>query len=532
MTSKAKTEYPAARVAVKVPHPDSLVEVRVSPPESNFEVKVSPGQELIELLIRPGASLIEVRITPPGSGAEARLESELSSEDAPTRLVLAGNQNSPKKGGTHGDEEEVVAGVSQSEFAAMVEEEEAAEAKKLLDQMAADSETLPGYELPADVKKILESDEEIDLPEVTIPGPAEDPAEASYLQIEEFEELPDEDRASPAEPQPTLDRPDQPVLQAAGRAAGTALPEIEVAEVNLAQEPAAEVSIVIDDVDEVEMTTETASQMDEESAGDGAETDGAGSLFEPNQAGEPDPAPEVAAEPVNEEIYEPVIVFDEQISSEISVTQPEQPEPGLETDDTLEPPAQGGRPEKIEAPLQLLDMPLPEPDILTLDGQAPLLGQEGPGCDRGLAPEESPLEMESPAAPDETGPPYVEPVSPAAREALARLSAAASEEGASFEEGPEFMRPDSTILVEMYEDSEPGPTPDAVTRTPLSEEEMMDLGPVEEVDEELALGAIDIPDLGDVDLDKSRLADSRPGDSVVKARPLIKVLPANTIVPE
>ena len=126
MSTIAQSDKPTAKMAIKVPKPDSLVEVRVSPPESNFEVKVTPGGDVIELLIRPGASFIEVRISPPGTenamtwaGGNADscgpVEAEPSAKELPNEAT-----------------EEVVPGVSKAEFKAMVEEEEASEAKKLL----------------------------------------------------------------------------------------------------------------------------------------------------------------------------------------------------------------------------------------------------------------------------------------------------------------------------------------------------------------------------------------------------------------
>ncbi|MDR3038548.1 MAG: hypothetical protein LBV21_04560, partial [Candidatus Adiutrix sp.] len=136
-----------------------------------------------------------------------------------------------------------------------------------------------------------------------------------------------------------------------------------------------------------------------------------------------------------------------------------------------------------------------------------------------LAPEEEPA-AETPdlAAPE------------AVREALARLSAAIGEDQAVPAGGltpvpPKPAKPDSTVMVEVYDDAEPTAVPEP--SPPLSEEEQLDLSPVENQDEELALGPIDIAGLEGVDLDKSHHA----GGTVVKAKPMIKATPSGTIVP-
>jgi len=513
MTSYSNSKNPAAKLMVKVPHPDSLVEVRVSPPESNFEVKVSPGEELIELLIRPGAGLIEVRIVPPGSQAASRLDSEFSNNFEDEKLVLDGalGDGLEIRSNPGDDEEEVVTGVSRREFAAMVEEEEGAEAKKLLDRLAEESPALPGYVLPDDVKEILESDEEIELPVLEADLPDDDDneeAEAVPAPIEIFEELSVE---SPEEESPAGEAAAPPL------AAG---PEFEVSEAEM-EEGSPEL------LTELEGEELPAPGLDLAGAADEA----------------PEPEPE-AGPPIDdvsiiiEDAEEPHEALEAEAGEdgglELSSAEPaaerEPDYPYFETD--LPEPAPAAEAEPLyspETPTIVADECLP--DELTEYAVEP---EENPAEEAGPAEEAAlfPGETLESVGTDE-GEESAEALNPGAREALARLSAAASEEGASFEENPApELNPDSTLMVEMYEDREPVPAPAVETRTPLSDEDMMDLGPMEEVDEELALGSIDLPDLGEVDLDQSRLSESMLGKSVVKAKPLVKVNPANTIVPE
>ncbi|MDR0881249.1 MAG: hypothetical protein LBP55_01700 [Candidatus Adiutrix sp.] len=216
MSSVSQSDKLAARVAVKVPQPDSLVEVRLTPPESNFEIKVSPGDDVIELRISPGSSLIEVRISPPGHqvALDADEPPALSDEEKP--------------------EEEVVAGVSRSEFAAMVADEEAAEAKKLLSDLG-DQEPTSGLAEPETVEpeliepELIEPEEPEPAEETEPPPPVVEPV--TEATIAEPEDELDEEKAEP-EPEPEPE-PEEKVKNGAsgliGQAAREALDRLSAA---------------------------------------------------------------------------------------------------------------------------------------------------------------------------------------------------------------------------------------------------------------------------------------------------------------
>ena len=161
-TMSKNSDTLCAKLSVKVPQPDSLVEVRVTPPDSNFEVKVLPGEELIELIIRPVGSLIEVRIGPAeGAG--------LAEKARPAPAGEAGDEDEAA--------DEVVKGLSRAEFDEMVEEEEGAEARKILDNLEIEDSDVqesgdtappsepppaPVFQLPEETVKLLQDENHID----------------------------------------------------------------------------------------------------------------------------------------------------------------------------------------------------------------------------------------------------------------------------------------------------------------------------------------------------------------------------------
>lgn len=159
-------DHPLPRVAIKVPRPDSQVEVRLSPPENNYEVKVAQGGDYIELFIRPGNGFVEVRISPPGEASDAPFKAPDNLYKANVQYVdspsenLSGAVDSGRQGA---DSDEVVTGVSRAEFKAMVEEEEAAEAKKLLANMP-DMANSGGYAEANRLAKALSVDSEAEKP--------------------------------------------------------------------------------------------------------------------------------------------------------------------------------------------------------------------------------------------------------------------------------------------------------------------------------------------------------------------------------
>lgn len=86
---------------------------------------------------------------------------------------------------------------------------------------------------------------------------------------------------------------------------------------------------------------------------------------------------------------------------------------------------------------------------------------------------------------------------------------------------------DATIMVQMYDDLETF-NPAADTVTPLSEDEEMEIGPM---DEELSLGPIDIDKLEESDLGGDRGTDPADERGLPRAKPLSTVVPGNTIIP-
>ena len=458
MSATNKPDMPAARVAVKVPQPDSLVEVRVTPPESNFEVKVTPGEDVIELLIRPGSSLIEVRISPPGLA-------EADGRDVTGAKRIGSNGRDYEEGPA---EDEVVTGVSRSEFAAMVEEEEASEAKKLLAQMSEDerlaeaaAQPKPAYELPDEVKKLLADDEPLD-----IDLPVDDIYEG---------EIPDDDGGFP----------DEETMMEAG-------PE---------------------DIDEVPADEPMAEDAEEEPA---------------MEAGSDDFDEVPADEPFSEEAEEIPTV--EAASEDILEIPTEEPKPEEPEEDLMEAGASDLAEEPDDHPEMVLTGEILDEEPHG-DPTEPLTGEiieEEIDVAEEAAPVEEPgLTLENDPA-DADGGPAPETPGSAAREALARLSAAVREEQSALAAGASGQKPDggpdTTVMVELFEDAEALTLPESAP--PLTEDEQMDLSPMER-DEELAIDPIDVEGLENVDLETSRLART-----VIKAKPMVKVVPGNTIVPE
>ena len=87
---------------------------------------------------------------------------------------------------------------------------------------------------------------------------------------------------------------------------------------------------------------------------------------------------------------------------------------------------------------------------------------------------------------------------------------------------------DTTVMVQMYEDMSSFNSA-ADTATPLSEDEEMEIGPM---DEELSLGSIDMDGLEDLDLEKSPPPRKARDRSVPRAKALSTVVPGNTIIPK
>lgn len=247
--------------------------------------------------------------------------------------------------------------------------------------------------------------------------------------------------------------------------------------------------------------------------------------------------------------------------AEASPGQPEAPEAAPEApeaDELDQPPLAGPQPDNLaetELAAEPDDFDQPDdfddrPEALTLENEdleivakptpAGALAPAEPAASRTLewvpvSPSGAPIEED-----DQPLDPGV--VGAAALDALARLNLAVQEEEAALEE--EFSRPaaqpsgaaanlssaDSTIMVEMYDDYEPGPNP-ADTVTPPAEDELMDISEVEK-DEDLAVGPIDVDGLGELDLEKSHFAESKNEEAAIRARPMVQVIPGNTVVPE
>jgi|GEM_PF-1943434 AAA ATPase containing von Willebrand factor type A (vWA) domain len=564
MSSISKTDQLSARVSVKVPRPDSLVEVRVSPPDSNFQVKVSPGDDVIELLIQPGASMVEVRISPPSEEESEKLAGQFR--------LPSGAHFQPEPAPGQGDGEpsptgdEVLPGVSRAEFAAMVEEEESAEAKKLLDQMAedenvaAESRPASGYQLPDEVKELLASDADdedelnrldemlspkadgvdIDEPEALELAPdqaaevlPEAPAEESIAPEAELEEMMDEEAmAGPApeelaaaEAGPDLTETDQPTVagpkpddlaEVAAPAASDAveLDEFDLPEADEAAQAAAPADPITDEPDEFDLP-----DADEEPTADETEQAAAPVDLVTDEPDEFD-LPEAVEEPAADEAVQ---------AAESKAEDPHE----------LEPPASDNSLEALTLENDALQAK-PGP----AETGAAASAQAEPAASQTLEwvpvnPGGTPIEEDEPIDPDVIG--------AAALDALARLNLAVQEEQAAMMEAAaqpaakplsgeataaatSFSSADSTIMVEMYDDYEPGPNP-ADTITPPPEDELMDLSQVEK-DEDLAIEPIDVDGLGELDLEKSHFAETRNGSPTIKARPMVQVIPGNTVVPE
>lgn len=143
---------------------------------------------------------------------------------------------------------------------------------------------------------------------------------------------------------------------------------------------------------------------------------------------------------------------------------------------------------------------------------------------------------------------YVAPevIDAAALGALVRLNQAVREERLAIEkaflpvERPKpgeatvaadgFIDADCTIMVEIYDEAEPESNP-AEAVAPLPEDEIMDLGQLEK-EAELAGGSIyaNVPGpFGPVEV---QLVEPGEDPNMVKARPMARVIPNNTVVPE
>lgn len=481
MSSASNINNSTARVAVKVPFPDSLIEVRMSPPESNFEVKVTPGGEVIELLIRPGCSQIEVRITQPGNQGED--QQVAPSEDGEDKSgAKNSSKTAPSEEADDDVEEEVVPGVSKAEFAAMVEEDAADEAKKLLAEMdladsyPAPAEPSPNYELPAEVVKILESPD----------SPEEPPASTAEEEV----------GPPPSDPSENT---------AINLAAETLAPEAD------REPPSAEIPKIVEN-ETLDLIPPAGSEAPAEPS--------------------PPKADQTAFTP--QEIPEAPLKMELEIEAL----------PGEIIDVDL-PDAAGEASSEI---LEMLEINVAEPSISINEESAPL-EEDATGAD--TEPSLS-LMLEDDFG-DEPTAAIPEAVEEAARQALARLSAATHDEQPDLvleQSSPKPSAPatmgnmglsdsnlpepivDRTIMVEYIEDSEAGPDhlPDD-TATPLPEEDQMDLGSVETEDEELAIGPIDLGNV-DLDLEKSRAGDSEDGQTILKAKPMVTVIPNNTILPQ
>jgi len=144
-----------------------------------------------------------------------------------------------------------------------------------------------------------------------------------------------------------------------------------------------------------------------------------------------------------------------------------------------------------------------------------------------------------------------EVIDAAALSALARLNQAVREEQAAeqaaieeaFEKEEKPAKPgeatiaagsfngaDHTIVVEMYADDEPGLNP-AEAVTPLPEDEIMDLGQMEK-EAEQAIGFADANGQGEPDSAENYFAEAGDDQNMFKARPMARVIPNNTMVPE
>lgn len=99
---------------------------------------------------------------------------------------------------------------------------------------------------------------------------------------------------------------------------------------------------------------------------------------------------------------------------------------------------------------------------------------------------------------------------------------------ASHSRARKMLSADTTIMVQMYEDVAVF-APAADTATPLSEEEEMEIGPLED---ELSIEPIDMDQLDDLDLDYSQMPGRPKERSIPKAKHLSTVVPGNTIIPK
>lgn len=93
-----------------------------------------------------------------------------------------------------------------------------------------------------------------------------------------------------------------------------------------------------------------------------------------------------------------------------------------------------------------------------------------------------------------------------------------------------FIDADCTIMVEIYDEVEPESNP-AEAVAPLPEDEIMDLGQLEK-EAELAVGFIYANDPGPFSPVEVQLVESGDDPNMVKARPMARVIPNNTMVPE
>lgn len=463
-----------ARVAIKVPSPDSLIEVRMMPPESNFEVKVTPGGDVIELLIHPGCSQIEVRIIKPENNEEEVLaepplvtdqkiepREKATVEPEPTEAPLATSlveseacAEAEEQGG------EVLSGLSKKEFEAMVEEEAADQAKKLLATMPDENERLA-----SDVKA-----------ETSLPQPL-------------------------AGPEPQLPSGDE------GR----------VGEVDI-QAPSGDLEPSVDEDSKVEPNLVEILESH-----NGLEEGGAVPPLPSNPSTEDHL--DLPGQSAQAALGEPYLDEAEQSKVELDIETQIDDLPQVDLESSTE-----------KSPVEL-------PYVNVLDSLVSNLSSPAKENELKIASDShtAPPEKKMAAIPAA--------VEEAARQALARLSntvddgtqplalelesqqpqeiLAEDQAASSHHEEPIV---DRTIMVEYFEDADGGPhhLPDD-TATPLPEEDQMDLGSVGQEDEELAIDPIDLGNM-EFDLEKSRSDGSEEGPTVVKAKPMVTAVPANTIV--
>ncbi len=498
MSSIPKSDQPAAKVAVKVPRPDSLVEVRVTPPESNFEIKVSPGAEVIEVSIRPGSSLVEVRISPPPRDG-------LASETSP------GGSGDWYRPAPDDDDGAAAGGADFTALAMSKQKMEAIEPPSWPNHSPNDSGLSLGEAIMQpihDAVSAAQSSFEARLPK----GPPEVPARPLPSKNAPFEEEP---HAATG-----YELPEEIKKLLAGDEPGAPGGEdaLELRDEPAEPETLAHVELDAENFTETAPVTTEAQLAMAEDDFDAPEEQSAAATPSWESHGDRDEGPvasnhiESPAPPVTDAAAAPL---------------PEDDEVGLAAHEAFD---------LGQAALDQAVMLDEEATALAGPAVKPAaLEPAGINEIEWVTEEEPEEDAQNPAAENS------EIIGAAALEALARFSAEVQEEQAALEEAvanppqpapaPEKLaRADATVMVMLYEDSEPHFNP-ADTATPPPEDELMDLSQVE-LDDELAIGPIDVAGLGELDLDKSRLPESRGPQLPIKARPMVQAIPGNTVVPD